>query len=97
VSGGALYVEERGDGSPVLLIHGTCCNLRTWGDTFDRIAERYRTIAYDRRGYGRSNSGRTRDYGLHVRDAAELLDHLDARPATVVGWSSGGIVALDGQ
>jgi pimeloyl-ACP methyl ester carboxylesterase len=94
VSGGALYFEERGDGPPVLLIHGTGANLHTWRDSFDRLAERHRTIAYDRRGYGRSNQSRTRDCDVNVRDAAELLDHLDARPATVVGHSSGGVVAL---
>jgi pimeloyl-ACP methyl ester carboxylesterase len=94
VRGGALYVEERGNGSPVLLIHGTGCNFHNWGNTGDRLAEHHRTIAYDRRGYGRSNRSRTRDYGVHVRDAVELLDHVGARAATVVGWSSGGIVAL---
>jgi pimeloyl-ACP methyl ester carboxylesterase len=94
VSGSALYFEERGDGSPLLLIHGTGCNLHSWGESVDLLADGHRTIAYDRRGYGRSNQSRTRDYGVHVRDAAELLDHLGARPATVVGWSSGGIVAL---
>jgi pimeloyl-ACP methyl ester carboxylesterase len=94
VSGGALNFEVRGEGPPVLLIHGTGGIHTTWRHSFDRLAERHRTIAYDRRGYGRSNQSRTRDYGVHSRDAAALLDHLDARPATVVGHSSGGVVAL---
>jgi pimeloyl-ACP methyl ester carboxylesterase len=94
VSGGALYFEERGEGPPVLLIHGTGGNHHGWSDSFDRLAQQHRTIAYDRRGYGRSNQSRTRDCDVNVRDAVELLDHLDARPATVVGHSSGGVVAL---
>ncbi len=94
VRGGTLYFEERGEGPPVLLIHGTGDNLHTWRHSFDRLAQQHRTIAYDRRGYGRSNQSRTRDYDVHTRDAAALLDHLDARPATVVGHSSGGVVAL---
>jgi pimeloyl-ACP methyl ester carboxylesterase len=94
VPGGALNFEVRGEGPPVLLIHGTGGTHTTWSDSFDRLAEQHRTIAYDRRGYGRSNRSRTVDYGVHARDAAALLDHLDARPATVVGHSSGGVVAL---
>lgn len=36
-----------------------------------------------------------KDYRRHTQDAAALLERLNAGPATVVGWSSGGIVALD--
>jgi pimeloyl-ACP methyl ester carboxylesterase len=51
-------------------------------------------IAYDRRGFGRSGGlPLARRMSDHVADAARLLRELDAAPATVVGWSAGGIVA----
>jgi pimeloyl-ACP methyl ester carboxylesterase len=93
--GTEMYCEERGTGTPVLLIHGTGCNLHTWGEAFDLVSAEHRAIAYDRRGYGRSGRPPAKDYGQHARDAANLLKALDATPAIVVGWSSGGIVALE--
>jgi pimeloyl-ACP methyl ester carboxylesterase len=50
-------------------------------------------IAYDRRGFGRSPGPPATGIRDHVDDAAELLRALDAAPATVVGWSGGGVVA----
>jgi pimeloyl-ACP methyl ester carboxylesterase len=93
--GTELYCEERGTGTPVLLIHGTGCNLHSWGEAFDVVSAEHRAIAYDRRGYGRSGRPPAKDYGQHARDAADLLKALDATPAIVVGWSSGGTVALE--
>jgi pimeloyl-ACP methyl ester carboxylesterase len=90
-----LYYEERGTGTPVLLIHGTGCNLHSWGDPSDVVSAECRVIAYDRRGYGRSGRPPAKDYGQHARDAANLLRALNATPAIVVGWSSGGTVALE--
>jgi pimeloyl-ACP methyl ester carboxylesterase len=94
-SGVHLYYEERGTGVPALLIHGGGCNINSWADNPDRIAERHRAIAYDRRGFGRSRCAPSRDFGEHAADARALLDRLDARPAVLVGWSSGGTVALE--
>jgi pimeloyl-ACP methyl ester carboxylesterase len=94
VDGAGLHVEERGSGSDLLLIHGSGGDASIWGQTRDRLAERHRVIAYDRRGYSRSVHAPVRDYRRHVADAAAVLEHFGARDATVVGWSSGGAVAL---
>lgn len=50
-------------------------------------------IAYDRRGFGRSPGPPVKNMREHVADAAALLEELDAAPATVLGWSGGGVVA----
>ena len=88
-----LHREVVGSGPPVLLIHGTGANTRIWGEFVEFLARRHRVIAYDRRGFGRSRgplAGSMRD---HVADAAALLRELEAVPATVVGWSGGGVIA----
>jgi esterase len=93
ISGVELRYDERGQGTPVLLVHGTAANL--WGDVFARLAEQHRVIAYDRRSFGRSIHPPLGEPHRHTEDAAALLEQLDAVPAVVVGWSLGGIVALD--
>jgi pimeloyl-ACP methyl ester carboxylesterase len=88
-----LYREVEGSGPPLLLIHGAGANTRIWGRSIDDLAATHRVIAYDRRGYGRSQGPPVKEMREHVADAAALLRELDATPATVLGWSGGGVVA----
>jgi pimeloyl-ACP methyl ester carboxylesterase len=90
-----LFFKEAGEGSPVLLIQPSGFNADTWGAVFDQLARDHRVIAYDRRGFSRSVHPPIKDHHRHAEDAAALLAELDAVPATVVGYSSGGLVALD--
>jgi pimeloyl-ACP methyl ester carboxylesterase len=90
-----LFHREEGSGSPILMIHGMGGDADVWGDAFGMLAEERRVIAYDRRGFTRSRQEPVADLDRHADDAAELMRALDAAPATVVGWSSGGVVALD--
>jgi pimeloyl-ACP methyl ester carboxylesterase len=95
VNGVDLYCREEGAGPPVLLIHGAGVDADTWGEAITDLARNHRVIAYDRRGYTRSKVPPVKDYAQHAEDAATLMRELDAAPATVVGWSSGGLIALD--
>jgi len=95
VNGTDLYYEERGSGPPLLLIHGTGAYAELWSPVLDGLARSFRAIAYDRRGLARSPSTKRWSLSDHARDAAALLDSIGASPATVVGWSGGGVVALD--
>jgi pimeloyl-ACP methyl ester carboxylesterase len=95
VNGAVLYYEERGSGPPLLLVHGTGAYTDIWSPVLDGLARTFRVIAYDRRGFARSSSAPHRALAEHARDAAALLDALGASPATVVGWSGGGVIALD--
>lgn len=94
LDGRRLAYTERGSGSPVLLIHGTGTYSGTFAPVLDELPDSLRAIAYDRRGFGASAGPLARGLGEHVEDAAALLEALDARPATIVGSSGGGVLAL---
>ncbi len=94
-AGTDLYHRQAGDGPPVLLIHPAGSTADTWGQCLDEIAREHRVITYDRRGYARSPHLPVKSVPRHAEDAAALLTRLDAVPATVVGLSVGGVIALD--
>jgi pimeloyl-ACP methyl ester carboxylesterase len=79
--------------SPVLLIHGTA--PAAWGTVPDRLGARHHVAAYDRRGYMASEAAPEKDLSRHAEDARERIDSLSLAPAIVVGWSIGGVIALE--
>lgn len=95
VRGTDLYYEEAGNGTPLLLIHGTQPDATVWSNVRDSLAERAWVISYDRRGFSRSAATSAPDFRVHAQDAADLLSAIDATPAVVVGWSWGGLIALE--
>jgi pimeloyl-ACP methyl ester carboxylesterase len=95
VRGSNLYYEEQGEGPPILLIPPAGSTAATWGALPGDLAGVGRVIAYDRRGYTRSGGEVVRSAGEHTRDAAAILDALEARPAVAVGTSAGATIALD--
>lgn len=86
-----LTVRARGSGRPIVLVHGTAPPV--WGELADRLAAGATVIDYDRRGWC-GTPGEARSLSDHARDLAELLGRLPA-PAVVVGWSIGGVIALE--
>jgi pimeloyl-ACP methyl ester carboxylesterase len=90
-----FYYDEQGDGPPVLLIPPAGSTASTWGTLAGDLAGAGRVIAYDRRGYARSGGEVVRSAAEHTRDAAAVLDALQARPAVAVGTSAGATIALD--
>lgn len=72
---------------------GACAE--PWSPVLDGLARSFRVIAYDRRGFARSQTTKRWSFSDHARDVALLLEALKAAPATVVGWSGGGVVTLD--
>src|SRR5919198_649227 len=85
-----FYVEERGDGSPILLVPGTACPIPVWGNLPEELSKTHRVIAYERRGFNQTGGRSAGHQREHARDAAGLLRALNAVPAWVVGWSGGG-------
>jgi pimeloyl-ACP methyl ester carboxylesterase len=95
VGGSALHYDEQGEGVPLLLIHGTGADAAMWGEALGLLATGARVIAYDRRGHSRSAGPPVAGYARHAEDAAQLLRALGAAPAVVLGWSAGGLIALE--
>ena len=94
VNGTRLYYEVTGAGQPLVLIHGFTLDRRMWDDQIAPFAARYRVIAYDARGFGRSALPSGEPFA-HSDDLKALLEHLDAAPAHVAGLSMGGEIAVD--
>jgi 3-oxoadipate enol-lactonase len=95
VGGCSLAFDERGTGSPVLLVHGASGDAASyWARLRVALAGEWRVVTYDQRGFGRSPCDVRRiDVAQLAGDAAALLEHLGAAPAAVVGLSLGGMVA----
>jgi len=98
-AGVALHYDERGEGRPLLVIHGLASDAAAWSETLHELAAAgARAIAYDRRGYGAS--GAPEPYVAttvqeQAQDAAALLEGLRATPALLVGDGFGALVALE--
>jgi 3-oxoadipate enol-lactonase len=93
-----LYYEEHGDpqAEPLLLIMGFAMNATAWGLQIPVFSQRYRVVAFDNRGVGRTSQPEG-PYSMPqmAADAAALLDHLGIVSAHVVGISMGGMIAQE--
>ncbi|MGE5128975.1 MAG: alpha/beta fold hydrolase [Sphingomonadaceae bacterium] len=89
-----IHYVEQGRGFPLLLIHGLAGDHTAWTPQIDAWKNRFRVIAPDNRGAGRSSQVdepvSTADL---ARDMLALLDRLGVERAHVVGRSMGGAVA----
>ena len=93
--GANFYFEEKGEGLPIFLIHPAGSTASTWGDLVDDLEGVGRVIAYDRRGYSRSEGQPVRSASEHTKDAVAVLEALEAEPAVIVGTSAGAAIAVD--
>ncbi len=87
-----LHVEDHGDGPPVVLLHGWPLSSRAWEAQVPAlVAAGHRVVAYDRRGFGQSSQPwGGYDYDTFTDDLHAVMQALDLRDATLVGFSMGG-------
>ena len=90
--GNEIFFNDWGTGIPVVLIHGWPLSSDMWEHQASfLVANGYRVVAYDRRGFGKSSQPFTGyNYDTLANDLGELMDALDLRDAALVGFSMGG-------
>jgi pimeloyl-ACP methyl ester carboxylesterase len=88
-----LAWDEAGSGPAVLLLHSGITDRHMWDPQMAPLAEQYRVIRFDARGFG--ESGPTTSPYHPYDDAATILDAAGVDAATVVGSSMGGLAAID--
>ncbi len=89
-----LSVELRGQGMPILCLHGHPGTGRCMAVFTDYLSPYFQTIAPDLRGYGRSRTTQPFAMEQHLDDLSALLERLD-QPCLLLGWSLGGILAME--
>lgn len=91
-----LEYTDRGSGEPVVLVHGSLGDLRSWEPQVEPLAEHHRVIAYSRRYHHPNSCPRQGPYSasLHADDLADLMTELDVPAAHVVGSSYGAYTTL---
>jgi pimeloyl-ACP methyl ester carboxylesterase len=89
--GASLFYNDWGAGKPVLFTHAWALNADIWEYQLTELADQgLRCVAYDRRGHGRSTDpGRGYDYDRLADDLAAVIDRLDLKDVTLVGFSMG--------
>jgi 3-oxoadipate enol-lactonase len=93
VNGVDLAYEVRGEGEPVLLIHGAMIADALLPLAQHELLGAFKVIRYHKRGYGESTGGPA-DIATHAADAKALIDFLGIAPTHVVGHSAGGTTAM---
>lgn len=89
------YYVRRGDGPPIVFIHGTIMDHRMWAPQFEALGDEYTTIAYDLRGHGRTGGSAPEQYSvdLWVSDLDPLLTAVEIDRSILCGLSLGGGIA----
>jgi pimeloyl-ACP methyl ester carboxylesterase len=92
VRGGAVEVETAGSGLALVLLHGWALDRRIWSPQIGPLSRRFRVVALDRRGFGRSTA--PPDLGAEVDDLLIVRKKLGLDRLVLVGMSQAGRVAL---
>lgn len=91
-----VFYEARGSGDPVVLIGGFTSTVATWGRQVGLLSERFRVIALDNRGSGRTrviDDDGVRSPVIWSDDVAAFCDQLALPAIHLVGVSMGGVIA----
>jgi 3-oxoadipate enol-lactonase len=94
IEGCTLYYEDEGEGYPLVLVHGFGSSSQDWELQFKAFSGRYRVIAPDLRGFGRSQRKEPMSIERLASDILGLLDQLGIGRFHLLGFSLGGAVAF---
>ncbi len=95
-NGNAVSYDDYGKGTPVIFIHGFPFDKSMWKPQLDFMKSTHRVIAYDLRGYGKSERGEEElSIDLFADDLVDLLDALQIDKVIACGLSMGGYILLN--
>ncbi len=96
IDGVRLHYQDKGTGTPLVLLHGFTSSTYSWKDVFEPLAKNFRVIAIDLKGFGFSEKP-DGDYTRRAQAVlvSHLLDHLSIEKTWMCGNSMGGEVALN--
>lgn len=93
LSGASMFAQKSGQGTAVVLLHAGVADSRMWQGQIEGLQSEHSVYAYDRRGFGRSQS---EDVAYSdVDDLLQLLDHFDLHQVILVASSQGAAIAID--
>lgn len=90
-----LNTDVKGKGFPILCLHGHPGSGQCMSVFTNHLSQRFQTLAPDLRGYGHSRTANNFDMEDHIHDLEALLDQFHLDHCLVLGWSLGGILALE--
>ena len=95
-SGGVrLHWQDRGSGTPILLIMGHRYSSAMWYPVYEGLGDRYHLVSFDNQGAGQSEARRKTTIAQMTADALAVLDAAGLDSAHIYGVSLGGGLALE--
>jgi pimeloyl-ACP methyl ester carboxylesterase len=91
-----FYCDVKGDGRPLLFIHGFGASTFTWRYLVRSLSERYTTVAVDLKGFGKSPKPFNTEYTVadQMRGVRDVVFRLNLKDFTIIAHSYGAVVAL---
>jgi pimeloyl-ACP methyl ester carboxylesterase len=91
-----VHYIEKGDGKPIILIHGFLYHTVMWKKNIDALAEKFKVYAIDLWGWGYSERLKKTEYSfeLYGKQVTEFMDVLNIKKAALVGQSMGGGISV---
>lgn len=96
--GNIAVCDSQGAGPTVLLIHGNSASGKIFKKQFDALGKKYRLIAPDLLGHGKSGSAKSNDtysFPGYAKALTELINKMNLNKISLIGWSLGGHIALE--
>lgn len=90
-----LNVHIQGQGFPILCLHGHPGSGQSLSVFTQHLSKKFKTIAPDLRGYGSSRTALNFNMTDHLLDLEALLDRFGVDRCLILGWSLGGILAME--
>ena len=93
INGVKICFEIKGEGYPIILVHGFGGKKEDWIAQFGPLSKKFRVIRFDNRGAGKSDRPKiTYTMEVFADDIKGLMDYLEIKKAHIIGWSLGGMI-----